>query len=372
MVDNNKQKKESASAVDKKAKKKLFNKNNIIRLILIFFTLLILIFGILFKKTFAKLNSFAKGAEMSIVELQQIVKNGTGKEPININGYKNILILGTDSLENRGDVPPLTDTMMLVSINLSNAKITTLPLPRDLWSEDYQTRINALLAYGYERYPENPKKFPTEVISEMSELQIHHTIIISMEQVSEIINLLGGVEVDIPESFTDDEFPRADVDITVVDDPELLYESVSFVKGKELMTGDRALKYIRSRHSGDDQGNDVARSKRQQQVLLSLIHELLNIEKRINQPYVSGQILRFYIDNFDKHLDIEELISTGYKLYPQISNVKFVQSGITILDEDNPDGIISHPNPSLYNNQWIYIIEDDKEFKKYIKRTLNP
>ena len=48
-------------------------------------------------------------------------------------------------------------------------------------------------------------------------------------------------------------------------------ETVVFTEGEETMTGEQALKYMRSRKSGSDQGTDLARGQRQQQVLEALV-----------------------------------------------------------------------------------------------------
>lgn len=348
----------------------------VVRLVLLKSSLLAIFFAIIMLLLTAfgvgifywnKFEVFAKSANTTTSEIIQIFKKGWNEPIIAESNKKNILILGLDSLENRGDIPPLTDTIILASINTENGKITTLPFPRDLWIEEYQTKINALYYYGKDRFPESPEKFPKEVIANLTSMPIHHTIVISLQQLEEIIDLVGGIKINIPESFTDDQFPRTDVDVTIVRDPKLLYETISFEKGEEIMSGERALKYIRSRHSQGDQGTDLARSQRQQLVIESLSDNLLNIKKYISQPKKLGLLYKYYQENFASQIPITQLISMGKILYPSLSKIEFIKASIS-TQPDRADGILVNPTPSKkYQNQWVYIISDQERFKDEIQ-----
>ncbi len=85
---------------------------------------------------------------------------------------------------------------------------------------------------------------------------------------------MGGLKVNIGNSFIDKKFPIAgkENDDCGGDDPEFLcrYETVEFVKGEAIMDGETALKYVRSRNAQGSEGNDFARSKRQQVIMDAL------------------------------------------------------------------------------------------------------
>ena len=147
------------------------------------FLLLITALGVL-GYGYSKLNQFANSAGTSVSELHSLVVNGVEATPENSDGYKTILLLGLDTVANKPNDPQLTDTMLLVSININNGEINTLSLPRDLWSSAYKTRINALYEYGKERYPDKPEQFPEEVIEEMTGIDITHTMTLSLENVA--------------------------------------------------------------------------------------------------------------------------------------------------------------------------------------------
>jgi len=315
-----------------------------------------------------KTNQFRIAAKLDWKELSNIITQTLERKPISKYDRKNILLLGTDELSNRENHPVFTDTMMLLSIDLNSGKIYTLAIPRDLWLDDYKTKINALYIYGKDRYPEKPELFPQTIVSGLTGVEIHHSVIMSLDQLSQIIDLIGGVNIEIQESFTDDQFPRTDADISS-NNPEELYETISFEKGDEKMSGARALKYIRSRHAQGQEGNDLARSRRQQQVISALVSQLSNFNTLKNTSTL-GQLYFFYQTNFNKYLDTIELASTIKTLIPQRNNIEFSAQSLSIYPEDKM-GVLTHPATKDYDDQWVYIVRDELKLKEEIKNKLN-
>lgn len=317
---------------------------------------------------YLKFQQFAQAAQISKLDLKQTLVQGWQQTPTQTNGHKNLLILGLDSLQTRGSSAPLTDTMLLATIDFNQGGIITLPLPRDLWNPAYQTKINALYTYGLERNPQQPAEFATTTIAEMTGLNLHHTLVISMENVSQIIDLLGGVKVEVTESFVDEKFPRPDVDVTQVTDHAQLYEQVEFTVGEEIMSGARALKYMRSRHGNNQQNTDNARTKRQQAVIEALLAKMTTKEVILNSQ-LTGQLYRYYLNHFAVDLPPAELLSTLKTLWPVKDQLQFSSSHLSIYPQD-PKGIIAHPPQYLYDGQWVYIIRDQDEFRQMIQDQL--
>ncbi|MBP7741043.1 LCP family protein [Candidatus Woesebacteria bacterium] len=318
---------------------------------------------------FGKLNNFTKMADTSVNELQTIVQTGLNKEVTQTNDKKNILILGLDSLEARPDSPPLTDTIIIASIDLKSGQISTLSLPRDLWSKEYITRINALYYYGKERYPDHPEKFPTEAIEQLTGVKIHHTITVSMDSVSEIIDLLGGITVDVEHGFTDTQFPDPSVDVNKVSDPKILYQTITFEKGVQSMSGEKALQYIRSRKSGDDEGDDVARSSRQQIVIRSMIEKVKNLNP-IKDNKMLAELYKYYNQNYASLFPIDEGIATLKLLYPLKENINLVSNTLSVYPDDQ-NGVIVNPPTYKYKGEWVYEIINEEKFKTEVLKKLN-
>jgi LCP family protein required for cell wall assembly len=317
---------------------------------------------------YSKYTPFEQTTGLSVIDSYNLVKKGL-ETPINqTSGQKNILILGLDSLSTRGDSPPLTDTIIVARLNLEKGSVATVSLPRDLWHEEYQTRINALYFYGQERYPQTPEQFPTEVISELMGIEIHETVVLSFSQVSQLIDILGGIEVDVPVGFVDETFPRTDVDVTVERDPAKLYKTVEFTQGKQIMSGETALEYIRSRKSGDDEGTDIARGSRQQLVIQAIISKLKQKETLTNFELL-GKLYNFYQENFSEVISVEELIAIGKKLYPVKDTITFNAHSIPVYPEQE-EGVIWHPPTWQYKGEWVYAVREDELFKEFIQSSL--
>lgn len=159
----------------------------------------------------------------------------------------NILLLGIDR-RSKQESSYRTDIMILVTIDKLNNKILLTSIPRDLWYKN--GRINAL--YIQEGWPELQIAF--EQITGQKPTKY---VLTDFEDFSWIVDAVGGVEIDVQTSFTDTQYP---VDAT------LGYQTVQFTQGKEVMTGERALIFSRSR-KGDFDNGDWGRMKRQHLLL---------------------------------------------------------------------------------------------------------
>lgn len=317
----------------------------------------------------AKLSTFFQAAQTSPTELFTLGLVGWHSTPTQTNGRKNILVLGVDSLSTRGDAPPLTDTIMIVSLDLKSGTAQAISLPRDIYVEDLQTRINALYWYGLQQEPENPKRLPTDTISQLAGVPIHHTVIVTLEDVGQLIDLVGGITVDVPVGFVDDMFPRTDVDVTVERDPAKLYERIEFSPGPQTFDGQTALKYIRSRHSQGTEGSDLARSQRQQLVMTALLKQMTDMSL-YRDPVTAGTMVAFYRQHFAQDLPTTELIATLRQLYPVRNAITFSGTGVSVYPDDE-NGVLFHPPLSAYRGQWLYVIRDIDAFKQEVQAKLN-
>jgi len=303
------------------------------------------------------------------------VKLGWSQQPILEKDQQNWLILGVDSLESRGNVPPLTDTMLLAGVRPKSASVNLLSLPRDLWLDDVKTKINSLYAYGIDQNPAQPTQLVTQTLSRNLALPIHKTLIVTLTQLEQVIDILGGVEIDVPVGFTDTLFPRPDVDVKTVRDPKLLYETITFTPGSQKMSGSLALKYIRSRHSGDLAGTDLARGDRQQLVVESLIKQLADVTLYKQNPVIILDLWEWYQLNFQSQIGIAELVSL-FKPMIQAKQFKpmIIKEQLTVAKMDKWTGQFIEPgviyNPvvksSQYLGQWVYLPTDTKKFQNYI------
>ncbi|MBC8078297.1 MAG: LCP family protein [Chloroflexales bacterium] len=175
----------------------------------------------------------------------------------------NILLLGTDA--RLGDsAPTRTDAIVLVHLDRKDGSVSILSFPRDLWVTypGYgQGRINAAYATGEKKIrPGAGATLAKATVSKLTGLPIHHFVLVNFAGFKTLIDKLGGISVDVPKAIDDPAFPTDNYGTI----------AVHFNAGQQLMDGERALVYARTRHADSDFG----RNQRQQQVLLAIFDKV--------------------------------------------------------------------------------------------------
>ena len=106
----------------------------------------------------------------------------------------NVLLLGCDSYT-KNDYQR-TDSMIIVSINAAKGQVKLTSLMRDTWipvpGSKKHRKLTELCAVG-------GPELTIRAINESFGMDISDYALISMEGIAEIIDLLGGVEVDVTE-----------------------------------------------------------------------------------------------------------------------------------------------------------------------------
>ena len=192
--------------------------------------------------------------------------------------YTNALLVGKDTREYNQGLQN-TDTIIIASYNHKTNEVVFISIPRDTYVEapggGWYCRINAV--YNLAEQQKEGSGLPTlvETVEEYSGLEIQYYGLVDLQGFIKVIDLLGGVDVEVENTFTDYRYPSSR--------PGERYEVVSFKKGLQHMDGATALKYARSRHSMDaGEGSDFARAKRQQRVIMAVKDKLLQTQTLLN------------------------------------------------------------------------------------------
>jgi LCP family protein required for cell wall assembly len=200
------------------------------------------------------------------------------------SGQTNMLIYGMtkDGLR--------TDSVILMSYYWKQKKLVTLNIPRDLYIYDgYENaKMGEIYAYAVARKPHDstyPDTFVASVIAKEYNIRIDYWTELNMQGEVDFVNAIGGIDINVPDSFTDYEYPTWNYSGYIRPAPH-------FNAGLQHMNGDTALIFSRSRHSlNNDEGTDFARSKRQALVIaaimtkvkaMGLVGNLTDISKYLN------------------------------------------------------------------------------------------
>jgi polyisoprenyl-teichoic acid--peptidoglycan teichoic acid transferase len=184
----------------------------------------------------------------------------------------NVLLLGMGGANHPG--PLLTDTIMLATIQPSTGQVALLSIPRDLVvpTNGSYSKINSLNGIGeLNNFPGGGSAYVARIASEVFGQTIHYYVRVDFSGFEQLIDELGGVDVFVETAFEDPFFP---------DEALVGYAPISFKAGWQHMSGDRALKYARSRHG--EAGGGFARTARQQQIILAVKEKALNWTTLIN------------------------------------------------------------------------------------------
>ncbi|MCA9979620.1 MAG: LCP family protein [Anaerolineales bacterium] len=176
-----------------------------------------------------------------------------------------ILLMGVDTrCEETG--PDRTDSLMLVTVDPVGKTAGILSLPRDLWVEIPGfgvDRINKahFLGEAYE-YPGGGPALALETVATTLGIDIDYYVTVNFDAFKEIVNLLGGLDIDVPEAIDDENYP----------DNCYGYDPFQIEAGAQTLDGEQALKYARTRATD---GGDVDRAGRQQTVVLAAREKIL-------------------------------------------------------------------------------------------------
>jgi LCP family protein required for cell wall assembly len=213
-----------------------------------------------------------------------------------------VLLMGLDKRPDEIGTGFRTDSLILVSIDPKTKSVGMLSIPRDLYvavpnQPDLQ-RINTAYVIGELERPGGGPMKTMQVVQYNLGIPIHHYVAVSFDSVINVVDAVGGVDIDVPVEIDDPMYPSMDYG----------YEPLRIPKGLVHMDGNLALKYARTRH----QGTDYDRAQRQQQVILAVRQKALKADVLpglVGQaPTLWGQLSKDILTDFA----FDQIISLGW------------------------------------------------------------
>jgi len=257
----------------------------------------------------------------------------------------NILLLGMGGEGHEG--PYLADTIILASLKPSTGQVALISLPRDLnvpvtgagWRKI--NHINAL-AEAAEKGTGGEASIST--LSEILQIPIDYYITADFEGFINIIDEIGGIEVNVENTVNDYTYPIFGEE----DNPDYYarFEHLYIEAGEQKMNGSLALKYARSRHSLGIEGSDFARAKRQQLVIEAVKNKLLSKETLLN-PVTIGKLINEFNRHVSTNLEVWEIIRL-WDMFKDVSREKIINKVLS----DAPGGLLV----STINSEGAYTL----------------
>lgn len=151
-------------------------------------------------------NAFMAKTGITPVAVTRLIFD-SGVELKSLQGRTNIVLLGIAGGQHDG--ADLTDTIMILSFHPTSKTLSLISLPRDVWSDTLKDKINSAYHYGEEKKKGGGLILSKAIISDVVGLPIEYGFVFDFSKFRDVINLVGGITIDVPESFTDAEFPIA-------------------------------------------------------------------------------------------------------------------------------------------------------------------
>ena len=194
-----------------------------------------------------------------------------------------LLVIGTDGgrAPGRADANR-SDSLMLVRLDPGTHRISYLSIPRDLRVEipGYGTsKINAANQIG-------GPALTIATVKALTGLPFDHVVVVDFDGFKELIDAIGGIEVDVPKAVLSNRFD-CPYKPSRCDD----WEGWRFEKGTQQMDGRRALVYSRIRTNQlDPSDSDITRGVRQQIVADAVGDEIASFGTFLRLPFMGEEL----------------------------------------------------------------------------------
>jgi LCP family protein required for cell wall assembly len=197
-----------------------------------------------------------------------------------------ILLLGTDNSQIGGRTGDRhSDSILLLRTDPTHHRLYYLSIPRDLTATipGYPTqKINAAYQLG-------GPALAIKTIHEFTGADINHIVVVNFADFKDLIDALGGIDVNVPRPIRSNRFDCPYATQTRCSQ----WQGWRFPKGKQHMSGQRALIYSRIRENMlDPAETDVTRGARQQLVMDALTSKFTSPSTLIGLPFNGGALAK--------------------------------------------------------------------------------
>jgi len=254
----------------------------------------------------------------------------------NQNGRVNILLAGWQG--KASDEGPLTDSIMVVSVNTKNDTAFILSIPRDLWVyvpglHSYQ-KINAAaddIHFKKAGYPNGGMGELEFILNEQLHIPIDYEVLVDYQAFKDAVNAVGGITVNIQSP-----------------NPLGLYDPYAHLKlpnGVVHLDAQQALDLAIAR--GDGPGSygfplaDFDRTEHQRQILLAIFKKATQLNF-LDNPQKITNLFNSFGNNVSTNLSFKDILAL-VKIARKMSLNQIESFAFSYAKTDN------HPHPILTN-----------------------
>lgn len=241
-----------------------------------------------------RLNSFLSNLASEGIGQQSDLIGGTG------SGIVNILLIGQDRRE--GEETARSDSMILCTYHRKTGNVTMTSFLRDLYVPipgHHSNRINAA-------YSEGGAALLDDTLRENFSLHIDGNIEVDFSQFAQIIDLLGGVELELREDEAAEINKETGSDLAA---------------GTQVLNGAQALTYARIRKLDAD--GDFSRTSRQRKVMSALLSRYRDMQWKDLLPLMDQLLPLISTD-----MNYGKLVLLAMEILPKLSSAQITNQRI--------------------------------------------
>lgn len=250
-----------------------------------------------------------------------------------------ILLMGVDSEKDglKKNAYANGDALILVTFNPSTFNVTMMSIPRDSYlpiscKNNQKNKLTHAGWYGTECM--------MDTIESTFDITIDYYVKVNFKGVVNLVNALGGVDVEVPKKLCTDNSDRMG--------------EICINKGYQTLDGEHALVLARNRY--DLALGDIGRGYNQQLLIKAMLRKLTTI-RSVDQLL---EIINTVSNNLDTNLTTNEILSF-YNIFKSILNVSRNQEGDVLNIEQlrlQGDGKMIYFK-NLKSKLWCYLLDDD-------------
>lgn len=240
------------------------------------------------------------------------------KSQVNLNNKEpfSVLLLGIDTGDDGRVEQGRLDTTIVATVNPRDKQTTLVSLARDTYvdipGQGKQDKLNHAYAFG-------GASLAMDTVENYLNIPINHYVSINMAGLKELVNAVGGIEVNNNLTFSQDGY--------------------DFTIGKISLDGEQALSYSRMRY--EDPNGDYGRQERQRKVIEGIVQKVLSLNSVSNYQ----EILTAVSDNMKTDLSFDDMkkIALDYRSafgkvkQDQLQGTGFMQDGVSYQRVDEQE-----------------------------------
>ncbi|MFC0469965.1 LCP family protein [Halalkalibacter kiskunsagensis] len=251
-------------------------KKKVVRFIMLFSIATLLCVGAVATYFIYQLSNVTANTQLELDRGEKSERREVAVDPSKDN--ISVLILGVDDRD--GDLRGRTDAMLLATFNKEDRSIKLLNIPRDslvdIPGRANPDKINHAHSFG-------GLDLTVETVENLFEIPVDYYVTLNFVAFIEIIDALGGVEVEVPFTFTEM-------------DSNDTKESITLYEGTQTLNGEEALAFSRMRKK--DPRGDLGRGERQQEVIKGIISKGASISSITSYGDVMQSVEEHMATNF--------------------------------------------------------------------------